>query len=192
LMVAIMASVSEPTYFDPYKEPQPGKILCQERPGELGTSRCRSYCGGAFSNLPAQDVRRMLPGMHVLGTGYTTVPYAAREMLKAWYLTDIEQLARLTGWWSDMELQQSAEITSNVINAKDMKPEQEIAYGVQMAKDAFDRNEGLPKYVTSPFFSDAATSAIVNPSIDTSETWEMSTDNIRRLKTLRGMGSLVQ
>ena len=68
--------------------------------------------------MPAQDVRRSLPQLRVLGTGYATVPFAGREMIKAWYLTDIENLARYTGWWCDMEMQQSQEIRDNMVKSK--------------------------------------------------------------------------
>ena len=188
LMVAIMASVSEPSYFDPYPEPEQNKILFSTLVNETTNSRRRSYCGGAFSNLPAQDVRRSLPGIRVLGTGYVTVPFAGRELIRAWYLTDIVDLALQTGWWSDMELQQSQEIRDNMVNAKDLTPQLEFELGRKMARESFDRGNDLPKYVTVPYYADSISSAQSNLNQDV---WEIGPDNQRRLKTKRGLGNLL-
>ncbi len=189
LMVAIMASVSEPSYFDPYPDPEMNKVLLSNPHGESCTIRRRSYCGGAFSNLPAQDVRRTLPDIRVLGTGYTTVPYVGREMIRAWYLTEIEDLAMQAGWWCDMELQQSQEIRENTINAKDSSPQLEFDLGMRMAQEAFDRGNDLPKYVTVPHFTDSIETATSKFEQDA---WEIGPNNQRRLKTMRGLGNLLQ
>lgn len=189
LMVAIMASVSEPSYFDPYPEIEQSKILFSTPTGETTNSRRRSYCGGAFSNLPAQDVRRTLPDIRVLGTGYVTVPYAGRELIKAWYMTDIGDLAMQTGWWSDMELQQSKEIRDNMVNAKNPTPQLEFELGQQMAREAFDRGNDLPKYVTVPYYADSISSA---QSKSNEDAWEIGPDGKRRLKTKRGLGNLLR
>jgi hypothetical protein len=192
LLVAIMASVSEPTYFDPYVEPHPEKILSNGTPGELGTSRQRSYCGGAFSNLPAQDVRRSLPNIRVLGTGYATVPYAARELIKARYLVDIDLTSRLSGWWCDMELQQTAEVRSNMLKSRDMPPETEFELGAQMAKLAFDRGTSLPRYVKPPYFGQATHGAVSILKSDEQTVAESSSAVGSRLPTMRGLGPLLK
>ncbi len=189
LMVAIMASVSEPSYFDPYPDPEPNKLLLSTPHGESCTMGRRSYCGGAFSNLPAQDVRRTLPDIRVLGTGYTTVPYVGREMIRAWYLTEIEDLAMQTGWWCDMELQQSQEIRNAIINAKDASPQIEFELGMRMAQESFDRTNDLPKYVTVPYYANSIDSAT---SKSDPEVWEIGPDSQRRLKTMRGLGGLLR
>ncbi len=188
LMVAIMASVAEPSYFDPYPEPESNKLSFSTPHGLSTSTRRRSYCGGAFSNMPAQDVRRALPDIRILGTGYATVPFAGREMIKAWYLTDIENLARLTGWWCDMELQQSQEIRDNMVKSKNASPQVEFDLGMRMAKEAFDRGDDLPKYVAVPHYADSIQSAISHQDHDV---WEIGPDNQRRLKTMRGLGTLL-
>ena len=189
LMVAIMASVSEPSYFDPFPEPEMSKLHLSTPDSLMAGTQCRSYCGGAFSNLPAQDVRRALPSIRVLGTGYATVPFAGREMIKAWYLTDIEKLARYGGWWCDMELQQSQRIRDNMIKSKDAPPQVEFDLGREMAQEAFDRANDLPKYVAVPHYADSIEGAEVNAA--DAEVWEIGQNNQRRLKTMRGLGNLL-
>src|SRR5205823_3681409 len=69
LALAILASVSEPSYFDPVTETNPSKLLVGTEPGDLGPTVTRSYCGGMFMAMPVQDIRRMVPGLRVMGTG---------------------------------------------------------------------------------------------------------------------------
>jgi hypothetical protein len=190
--LAILASASEPTYFDPVVDPQPDKILPADRANLLETVRRRTYYGGYIISMPAQDVRRMLPGVRVLGTGWRHNPLFARTLLKNWLLADCEQIAFLSEWWADMEVNPDAEFASHMEN-RDTTGEQEYQYGLRRAREVFDRDECLPTFVMQPRYNSAAESSIAptHPEAD------MVTDPVDPhgravLKTMRGLAPLLK
>jgi hypothetical protein len=187
---AILASVSEPTYFDPIVESEPGKLLTGTKAGDLGTSRQRRYCGGFILFLPAQDARRMLPGLHVLGTGWKPNPLTVRTLLQAWYLAELRPIAQRAGWWADMELPLSPEFQQAIL-ARTMTSQDEYDYGRANAQATFDQGSALPAFVTTPKFADAATGAIWPGGAIDNEAIEAGGEGPPRLKTLRGLGPLL-
>ncbi len=88
---AILASVSDPPIFPEVIEAHPEKILPNTEHPLTETVQRRSYIGGYITSMPAQDVRRMLPGIRVLGTGWRHNPLVARLLLKNWLLADCEE-----------------------------------------------------------------------------------------------------
>jgi hypothetical protein len=190
--LAILASASEPTYFEPVVDPQPEKILAADRRNLLEAVRRRTYYGGYIISMPAQDVRRMLPGVRVLGTGWRHNPFFARTLLKNWLLADCEQVAFLSEWWADMEVNPDPEFTSHMEN-RDTTGEEEYQYGLRRAREVFDRDSCLPTFVLRPRFDDAAESSIA-PAHATAD---MLADPVEphgrtALKTMRGLGPLLE
>jgi len=185
----ILASVSEPTYFRPIAEPHPEKLLCGDTPGKLGNVKRRSYCGGYLVSMPAQDVRRMLPALRVMGTGWTQPPVAARRYLKTMYLVDMESVAHLNCFWCDMELSPSEEIHQAMI-AKNLSSSDEFEAGRATARRAFGGAAPLPSFIAMPALCYAAEKAL---SVEASDDIFGSPDEQGRrpLKTLRGLGPLL-
>lgn len=163
--LAILASVSEPSYFAPVVDPNPQKILSFENQNILHSVRRRTYYGGYIITLPAQDVRRMLPGIHVLGTGWRHNPLVARTLLMNWLLADCEEIAFRSDWWADMEVNPDAEMESH-FEFRDLTGEEEFQFGVRRARELFDRDSGLPIFVKKPRYSYPAANAIwpANPT----------------------------
>jgi hypothetical protein len=186
--LAIMASTSEPTYFDPVVDPDPSKILAWEQPGDLGNVRRRVYYGGYIVAVPAQDVRRMLPGIHVFGTGWRHNPMMARRLLKNWLLADVEPVAQRTEWWIDAEAIPNEEFQSHM-GVRDLTAQQEFEFGRQRAAECFAGAAGLPTYAHPPKFRTPAAAAIL-PSFPAEDLYE-SVDGTEQLKTRRGLGPLL-
>lgn len=190
--LAILASASEPTYFAPVVDPQPDKILAADRTNLHEAVRRRTYYGGYIISMPAQDVRRMLPGVRVLGTGWRHNPLFARTLLKNWLLADCEQVAFLSEWWADMEVNPNAEFASHMEN-RDTTGEQEYHYGLCRAREVFDRDECLPDFVMRPRYDYAAEAAIAPAQAAADMAEETSGPQGRTaLKTMRGLAPLLQ
>jgi hypothetical protein len=190
LALAIMASVSEPTYFDPVPDPEPGKVLALDRPGDLGNIRQRIYYGGYIMHMPAQDVRRMLPGIRVMGTGFRHFSSLPRRMMREWLLADVEPIAELSEWWADLETLPTIEFERHMA-AKDLPAEQEFEFGRRIAADCLDRDQGLPMFVLRPRYCYPADKALFPENTDEVFTGRTLDHRRRELKTLRGMGPLL-
>lgn len=187
IATAILASVSEPSYFPKVLESQPEKILSQVDQPLSATIRQRSYIGGYIISMPAQDVRRMLPGIRVLGTGWRHNPLVARILLKTWLLADCEEIAFLSEYWSDLEVNPDYEFESH-IEVRDLTGVEEFEFGRKRASELFEANRGLPAFVVEPKFNYAAEKAIM-PNRQTSDIYLPSADGSQpnKLKTLRGL-----
>jgi hypothetical protein len=188
--MAILASASEPTYFPVVRETEPEKILADGdyRFGE--TIKTRSYLGGYIITMPAQDVRRMLPGLRVLGTGWRHNPLVARMLLKNWMLADCEEIAFRSEWWADLEVNPDAEFESH-IEFRDLTGQQEYEFGRRRAKELFSLDWGLPAFVKTPNFNYPASQAIA-PRFETPDIYlsDSETKDKKTLKTMRGLGPL--
>jgi hypothetical protein len=191
--LAIIASVSEPSYFEPVIDPHPEKILADDGLSILKSVRQRTYYGGYIVSLPAQDVRRMLPGIRVLGSGWRHNPLVARKLLKNWLLADCEEIAFRSEWWADLEVNPDAEFESH-IEFRDLSGEEEFQFGVRRAKELFDQDRGLPAFVKKPYFHYPASAAIAPHQAkgDMYVGEEANDATNRTLKTMRGMRPLLQ
>ena len=192
--LAILASASEPTYFPAVDDPQPEKILAADAAAVGELVRRRTYYGGYIVSLPAQDVRRMLPGIRVLGTGWRHNPFVARRLLADWLLADCEQVAQRAEWWADMEVNPDREFES-YIEVRGLSGEEEAVFGRRRAADFFTATGrvGLPAFVQPPRFREPAAAAIMPaPDVPGASDAEMFTDRVgpdgrRVLRTLRGL-----
>jgi len=203
--LAILASASEPTYFPVVVDPEHGKIRAAD--GPLGSLvRRRVYYGGYIISLPGQDVRRMLPGIRVLGTGWRHNPLVARRLLADWLLADCEEVAQRAEWWADMEINPDREFESH-IEVRTLTGKEEARFGARRAREFFeaardgsaaDGGVGLPAFVQPPRFREAAAAAIppaasVRGASDAEMfTAEIGPDGGRVLRTLRGLGPLLE
>lgn len=190
--LAILASASEPTYFPAVVDPHPERILPAGRKGGIGeTVRQRSYLGGYIVSMPGQEVRRMLPGVRVLGTGWRHNPLVARTLLRNWLLADCEEVALRSEWWADMEINPDEEFQSH-IEVRDLTNRQEFDFGLRRAQAIFDHGGGLPTFSKRPRFRSPAPAAIMSatpqPDVFTDE---VSEGGGPVLATMRGMGPLL-
>ncbi len=186
---AILASASEPTYFDPVEDPRPEKILTGDKPGDLGNVRRRMYYGGYILSLPAQDLRRMLPGIRVLGTGWRHNPLVARQLLRNRLLADVEPIAQRAEWWADMEVNPDVEFQAHMI-FRDLSARDEYEFGRQRARECFSLGGGLPEFVIPPKHAQPAASAVW-PAFEDEDMHVAGPDGRQTLRTLRGLGPLL-
>ena len=134
----------------------------------------------------------MLPGVRVLGTGWRHNPLFARTLLKNWLLADCEQVAFLSEWWADMEVNPDAEFASHMEN-RDTTGEQEYQYGLRRAREVFDRDECLPSFVMQPRFNYPAESAITPTHAEADMvTAPVDPHGRAALKTMRGLAPLMK
>jgi len=203
--LAILASASEPTYFPVVVDPRTEKVRAADGPLPSLVRR-RVYYGGYIISLPGHDVRRMLPGIRVLGTGWRHNPLAARRLLADWLLADCEEVAQRSEWWADMEINPDREFESH-IEVRGLSGAEEAGFGARRAREFFaqDRERvpgttatvGLPVFVKPPRHREAAAAAILPAATVRGATAaEMFTDEIgpdgtRVLQTLRGLGPLL-
>lgn len=201
--LAIKASVSEPSYFDPVPEPDTSRVLCGTQIGDLGNVHSRTYYGGYIMALPAQDVRRMLPGIRTFGTGFRHFDLLARSAVSDWLLADTEQVAQRFEWWADLETCPDAEFESHM-DHRDLTGDQEFEFGRRRARECFDADRGLPTFVVPPALGSPAKNAIY-PVFDAPEMFvkaagEKPSGNAKakgggaspqRLKSGRGLGPLL-
>jgi hypothetical protein len=154
LALAIRASSAEPTYFEPVVDPEPSKLLTDRVLGELGNTVRRSYCGGFVMPLPAQDARRMIPELYVLGTSSVPLPPSARKLVETWYLVDTQPLLYQCNWWCDLDTS-PAEDDKRKIAAHHLSPDEEWQLGYAtadgcLAKDAYVQGLVLQPKFTAP------------------------------------------
>jgi hypothetical protein len=183
MALAIQASTAEPSYFVAVDEVDYAKLQTGDRLGTQGNSRRRSYVGGFIMPLVAQDVRRMLPSIRVLGTGAARVPYIARQLVKSWYLVDLQSASDLHAWWTDLEVSMPRSVQNRIID-RTLSPRGERQAGFERSVECFATDTGLPKYVVRPDLNGPAREAIVAP--DRPVELEQG-----RLKTMRGLGPLL-
>ena len=189
--LAIMASTSEPTYFDPVVDPNPEKILTDGQIGELGCSRKRTYYGGYLNPLPAQDVRRMLPGIRVLGSGRLYISLPGQLLLRNWLLADCEELANQSEWWADMVIKPDKEFECHMA-FRDLTGAAESDFGIRRTQECFAKDQGLPLFVRPPHFNYPAAAAIAPENERPDMYTDKRTPNGQPIiKTMRGLSPLV-
>lgn len=129
----------------------------------------------------------MLPGIRVLGTGWRHNPLVARILLKNWLLADCEEIAFLSEYWSDLEVNPDYEFESH-IEVRDLTGVEEFEFGRKRARELFEANRGLPAFVVDPKFNYAAEKAIM-PNRQTGDIYLPSAEGSQpnKLKTLRGL-----
>lgn len=189
LALAIRASAAEPTYFDPVEETDYSKLRSGDELGTRGNSRKRKYAGGFIMPLVAQDVRRMLPSIRVLGTGVGRVPLEARRLVKVWYLVDMQVVTDMQAWWTDLEISMSRDVQEEMFIKRDKSQKEEFELGRERSRACFAADHGLPKYILRPKFTGPAQEAIVNPTRPVE--FEEGDDEPRGLKTMRGLGPIL-
>jgi hypothetical protein len=125
LFFAVLATVSEPTYFEPVEEVDRGKLeLAFHRYG----TPPRVYPGGFILPGPARDFIRLFPDAQVFGTGRPSYydanvfpPDARREVLREWFGIYIDNLVYLEQSAMDVVVP----LTSQMLNST--RPSDDVA-----------------------------------------------------------------
>ena len=139
--------------------------------------------------MMGQDVRRMLPGVRVLGTGWVRIPTQTQSLLKIWLLADAQRLGNFHSWWADMEINPDPKVQKQ-LNDRKLTSEQEFEQGRRRAIECFEQDRGLPPYVERPKFYYPASAAILPEQLE--EALDTSQGELPRIKTLRGLGPLLE
>lgn len=189
--LAIQASVSEPSYFVPIAETDHGKLAVDDRLGFAGNSRRRSYCGGFIMPLVGQDVRRMLPHLSIVGTGTARIPLAARQLVEAWFLVDVEQVAQLCEWWADVMMTIPREVKAEMIT-RQVSVKTEVLRGYERAAEGFATGNALPRYINTPKYTWPAEAALLPLGAEIEFVEPQSPGEPPKLKTLRGVEPLLK
>lgn len=189
IAVAIQASLAEPTYFHPFAEPDPAKLTVGDAALTRAASRRRTYCGGFIMPVVAQDLRRMLPAAHVVGTGWIGVPFLARRYLDQRFGIDVQDLHHRGNWWLDVELRPSSETERQILGRR-MSPADEFAVAEREAAIQLGREGTPPLFVREPLLSRPAREAILPRGVTPAK--PVSIGDPAPLPTQRGFGPLVQ
>lgn len=189
IAVAIQASLAEPTYFHPFVEPDPAKFTADDQGTTRAAGRRRSYCGGFIMPVVAQDLRRMLPATHVVGTGWIGVPFLARRYLDQRFGLDVQDLHHRGNWWLDVELRPSSETERQIIGRR-MTPGEEFVVAEREASIQFGRDGTPPLFVREPLLSRPAREAILPRGVAPAK--PVSIGDPVPLPTQRGFGPLLR
>jgi hypothetical protein len=151
LALALLASASEPTYFNPVADWDTTKLLIGEQLGDLGNIRRRSYCGGFIMPVVAQDIRRVQPQLFTFNSGGGDLPLPVKIFLESNYLLNYDRIQRQNDWWVDI----SATVQSDIYRrmaARDLTDAEEYAAGYARATQCLQSGRALPRYVLVPKF----------------------------------------
>jgi hypothetical protein len=185
MALAIVASCAEPSYIAPVPETDYSKLMVGNKLGDAGNSVRRSYCGAFVMPVVAQDVRRMLPSLHVFDTGGAQWPKVTRQVLQAWYLVDSQSMHRQAAWWVDFDTTPS-EGTWQKIVLRESSPAEEYRLGCARADEAFQQSRSLPRFVESPKYRRAAKHAVWSTDDPSSRSAQHD------LPTMRGLTQMIQ
>ena len=181
LRLALQASTAEPTYFYPVPEPDVTAFAPGDRDKEPSlATNTRAYSGGFLLPTVAQDIRRILPDIYVMGTGWTPLTGGPRLLMREWQLVDVFETSKLAEWWLDLSLVPPKELDDRMIEnrkvAMPLRMENLLRFAMEsenFALTCFDKGDCQSPFVQKPTF-DAA--------LETGE----------ELKTQRGLTPLLE
>ena len=148
MRMAILASVSEPTYFHPLVDPEPAKIIPSGAGNPSAPAR-RSYWGGAIMDVPVHDIKRALPALYTFSTGRAPFLMMVDKLMSQLSLIEITPLAERNKWWLDLEATMTAEMAVHLEQPEFDFPEQ-IAAGYERAKKCLSSDSCLPGQPIKP------------------------------------------
>lgn len=134
----------------------------------------------------------MLPGIHVVGSGWRHNTLPARRLLSDWLLADVEPVAQRAEWWVDLALNPDAEFRSHM-DFRDLTALEEFHFGARRARAGLNADVGAPEFVRRPRYHAAAHAAWW--PLGPRDSWVQPGNGPaeqRPLRTLRGLGSLIE
>jgi len=148
MRMALLASVSEPSYFEPFVDPAPEKII---RSGDASLPRLtkRSYWGGASVDVPVQDIKRALPQIYTMSTGRAPFLQMVDKLMSQMSLVELTPLADRAKWFLDLEATMTAEM-GNYLNQPQFDFPEQIAKGYETAKTCLESDACQPEITIQP------------------------------------------
>jgi hypothetical protein len=163
MALAIRASAAEPTFYPVVTEDEPEKLMVGTELGSLGNSTERRYWGGYIMPMVSQDLRRSLPHLTVMGTGWYDVMANIAKLFVALVLVDPNECGKRGEYWADFVATPSEEMKKSIFGAR-LSIEREFNIGVEVTNQCIDRElNGAKPCVpagASPSFFDAAPNAL--------------------------------
>lgn len=148
MRMAIMASISEPSYFAPFSDPAPEKIIRSGDASLPGLTQ-RSYWGGASMDVPVQDIKRALPQIYTMTTGRAPFLQIVDKLMSQMSLVELTPLADRAKWFVDLEATMTAEMANHLNQPQYDFPEQ-ITKGYEMAKACLESDACQPEVTIVP------------------------------------------
>lgn len=151
MRMALLASVSEPSYFEPIVDPEPEKIIRSER-GVMEPLKRRSYWGGAIMDIPVQDIKRALPEIHTISTGRAPFMQIVDKVMANISLVELNPLIHRANWFLDFEVTMTPDMAADIIKPGFEFPQQ-IKLGYSEAKKCLISDRCMPPTVIRPELS---------------------------------------
>jgi hypothetical protein len=144
LFLAVMASISEPTYFTPIVDPEPERIeTWHGHPLQK-----RTYNGGFGQFNLARDFKRVLPDLRAVGTGRVRFDANSTMVIRTYYQLDQDKSVGEANWWFDMNVDQSKAQYDALYN--DINNEFHFRMGCEQAVRCFETGFCAPYFVRRP------------------------------------------
>jgi len=103
LRLAVLASVSEPTYLPRVAEPHPELIVSDG----IHPVTSRWYNGGFVIPGAVQDLRRLFPSLPTIGSGRPEYSSMEKAVVRGLYAVHLEPALQHAKWWLDVIIQPS-------------------------------------------------------------------------------------
>lgn len=136
LRMAVVASISEPTYYPAVPDPLSD----------------RSYGGGFIMNSVIQDVKRSVPETWTVGTGRPHYPRIQNRIILNWFAFPMNETLLDQRWWFDAQAPVTTALWDQLYK-KECTTTEQAAMGYRFMKDCLARRNCLPKLFTEPKFS---------------------------------------
>jgi hypothetical protein len=143
LLLAIHASIAEPTYFKAIDEPNPSAFIEREPPSG------RRYQGGLPLPAVVQDFKIADPRLVSVASGGNYFPRAVNRWLANMYLVDINRRWVETNWWYDFKVQAGHDQWA-AINRSNITTSELIKLGRDTFANCFKANTCAPKLMLEP------------------------------------------
>lgn len=143
LLLAVRASVAEPTYFYPIKEPNPQAFVGIEPPAN------REYQGGVVMQAVVQDFKLADPNILSIGSGGLYFIPMLNRYLQNTFLINVNKRMMELNWWYDMKIEGSM-VEFNKIPRRTAPVDTLTALGAKTFTECFSQNKCHARVALKP------------------------------------------
>jgi hypothetical protein len=143
LILAVRASVAEPTYFYPVKEPNPEAFVGIPAPAN------REYQGGVIMQAIVQDFKLADPEILTIASGGLYFVPMLNRFLKNTFLIDVNRRMLELNWWYDFKVEGSMDDFRKVPR-RSAPVDTLIALGRKTFEDCFSNNKCHARVALKP------------------------------------------
>ncbi len=165
-VLAILVSSAEPTYYDEITEQAPEKldlgtgyggmiearkIASAQQPidGTVASSRIRNYWGGFAMPSVLQDIRRVLPQVIGIATGFNRLEMEQEgKLIQAYSTVSSKEISKRTEYWADFTIRFDDQ-TRAAIRGRLLDRQQEFNAGYEITKKCIrseETDDGADKF----------------------------------------------